>query len=419
MNAAYFLTTVGLVPYFASRALLPLFITALVLRFGPQWDFLASAIGVAPALDLPPWATSNVSLYALGAGALLEGILQKDPTIREKLSLTESQLKAALAVALCLVLAPESQVPPSPIRTSLLATAWLGAPIGGYLWAMAIGGLVWLLANQRVRFVTWLAELDDDDDLGIQRLMSWFEDLFGVLGVFLVFLVPLLAVGVAVGAVLVSWVLTRWGRAHEHAKQVRCISCQTRIDPCAPHCHDCRAKQPTPRAVGFLGRPRSAPAGADHHFSLKRHKRCVFCGTRVQGSGVALACRRCNTPVFSSRQAVEAYLSTLAQNTPPLLLVLAAFGAIPILGLFAGVLFYRLTLVASVRQYAPSSARIFGRWLLRGVNGLLLLLQPVPVLGVVVLPLMGLTNVWFYTRQVRRAALQSLKYKDYSETLKR
>jgi hypothetical protein len=122
--------------------------------------------------------------------------------------------------------------------------------------------------------------------------------------------------------------------------------------------------------------------------------------------------------VFSSRTAVEGYLSALHRKTPLTLLVLAALGSVPIFGLLAGILFYRLTLVGAVRHYAPTSARVFGRWVLRGVNGLLLLLQPVPALGIVVLPLMCLTNLAFYTRHVTRSAAQLLKPKDYSETLK-
>jgi hypothetical protein len=76
-------------------------------------------------------------------------------------------------------------------------------------------------------------------------------------------------------------------------------------------------------------------------------------------------------------------------------------------------------LVASVRHYAPTSTRILGRWALRAVGGVLLLLQPVPVLGMVTLPLMALGNVWFYTKQVTLSASRVLKPKDYSETLRR
>lgn len=423
MDAAYFVATLGLVPYLASRALLPLFVTALLLRFGPEWGFLSDVVGVTPVVDLPTWLTTDLALCALGLGALVEAVLQREPSIREQLSLTEAQAKALLAVALCLVLTPAGDAASTagttlaPTTPAAIQAASAAGDLARYPWAVGIGVLVWMLAACRLRVFAWLSEMDEGDDLGIQRLLTWLEDAVAVLGVVLVVIVPLLAAGAALAAVVSSWIVTRALKGREKAQQVPCVQCTAAIAPCAPHCPECRTKQPAPRAIGLLGRPLDSAAPSDHSTALKRHKRCSYCGTRLRGNGVTLRCERCNTPAFSSKPAVEAYVSSLTRRIPLALLVLAALGSIPVFGLLAGVLYYRLTVVAALRQYTPPSTQILGRWLLRVVNGVLLLLQPIPMLGIVVLPLMALTNVWFYSQQMLRDA-QSLQPMDYSETLK-
>jgi hypothetical protein len=424
MTAAYFLTTLGLVPYFASRALLPLFMTALMLRLGAEWSFLAPVVGFAPAADLPPWATSNVALVSLGLGAGVEGLLNREPALREKLALTDAQIKALLALLLCLILAPQSQ------SESALAThhaprwavsgtlAWLGASKGYYVWSALVAGLVGLLSYNRNRLYAWLTDADEDDDFGLQRVLAWLEEALGVLGVITVFVVPVLALAAAVGALACSVLITRRVQRLQAAAKVPCVVCAAPLEACAPHCPQCRSVQPSPRAVGLLGRVQATPAGRNHTLSLKLHKRCTYCGSRVHGAGVDLVCSHCSTPVFSSQQAVEAYLQSVSRDVPPTLVVMAAFGAVPVFGLFAGVLYFRLTLLVAVRQYTPTASRVFGRWLLRFVNAGLLLLQPVPVLGMVTLPLTALSSTWFYTKQLKRAAAR-LKPLDYSETLRR
>lgn len=414
MTAGYFLTTLGLVPYFASRALLPLFVTALVLRLGAEWAFLPSLFGVAAATDVPMWATSNVALLSLGVAAAIEGVILREPALRESFALTETGLKVLLALGLCLVLAPESQA----AATDVPSGAGLALDEQPYGWAVVIAGIVGVLAHNRARVYTWLSELDTGDDLGLQRVFLSLEEALGVLGVVTVFVVPMLAVGAALGAIVCSFVIARRIQRRRAADLVPCGVCTAPLEACAPHCPECRTAQPAPRAVGILGRTLAQPAGRAHADVLKARKRCTFCGTRIHGSGVELACERCNTPVFSSRQAVEVYLQTLSRDIPTTLLVMAAFGAVPIFGLFAGVLYFRLTLLAAIRQYTPTSAQVLGRWALRSTNGALLLLQPVPVLGAVTLPLTAVTSTWFYARQLKRAAAR-LKPKDYSETLRR
>ena len=92
----------------------------------------------------------------------------------------------------------------------------------------------------------------------------------------------------------------------------------------------------------------------------------------------------------------------MREKLPRTLLISAAFGVIPVIGLIPGVIYYRLSLIASLRYYVPRSASMLSRWFARIVTFLMICLQPVPGVGAVTLPLMCLVNYWVYSATLRR-----------------
>ncbi len=59
MSLPLFLQGLGSIGVFASRAFLPAFVTALLLRFGPQLPWLAQS-GLIPHIrDVPTWSTRS------------------------------------------------------------------------------------------------------------------------------------------------------------------------------------------------------------------------------------------------------------------------------------------------------------------------------------------------------------------------
>jgi len=62
----YYITSLGLIPYFTSRAFVPLFATAAIGRFGPAFGPLADILGVRLLASMPSWASSNTALLVLG-----------------------------------------------------------------------------------------------------------------------------------------------------------------------------------------------------------------------------------------------------------------------------------------------------------------------------------------------------------------
>lgn len=410
MDWTFLLTTLALVPYFTSRAAVPLFATAALARLGPEWSWLGQAAGIDLLAATPDWATSNRALAVLGGLALLEVAARKLPELRELLSLGDAEVKGLVVLGLCVALAAGVSAAGSPADPAGPAGAGVSAAGIGeglswvHAWALVLGATTWFLASVRRGLYGFLAEVDEDDDLGLQGLLSWAEDGIGFLGVLFAVVLPALALAVT-ALTLLGLLLARWWLARrEEGLRVPCETCGEAMVPCGVHCPACGGRRSEPSGVGLLGTLREEPAPdvARHVLSLRAAKRCHRCGERLRERGLDQRCAACGEPAFGSTAELEVYLGRVQEELPRTLLVLFVLGAVPVLGLVPGIVYYRLTLISALRCYLPRSARFTGRWLARGINLVLLCLQPVPVLGAFVLPLMALTNYGIYRRSLRR-----------------
>jgi hypothetical protein len=399
----YFLTTLGLIPYFTSRAFVPLFASALVARFGAEWGLLANFAGVHLLDSVPAWVTSNAVLLVLGVLASVEVAGHKSPELRELLSLTDTQVKGLAAFVLCLVLAASTdagvemaaQVRQAGFPDSLSFT---------HFWALLVGAATWFLARLRKAIFLFLVEVDEDDDLGLQKLLSWVEDGLGFLGVLFVVILPVLALVVAGLTLLTLYLVQKYLERQEEKRKIPCDDCSTPNPPCGIHCAACGKPRSQPTQVGLLGTIKETlVTDLDaHRLQLVAQKRCRRCGERLRGKRLDQSCQACGTAPFESAGDLEGYIRRLQAGLPRTLLILLLLGAVPVAGLVAGVLYYRLTLISSLRHYIPRSSRFLGRWTVRIVNLFLICLQPVPLLGALTLPAMCLTNFLVYRSLLRR-----------------
>jgi hypothetical protein len=425
MDGNFFLATLALVPYFTSRAMIPLFASAAIARLASEWLGDGSAIarfaGIQLLDGLPAWFTSDTALVVLGIFALVEVVALKNPELREVISLGDAEAKALVVALLCLALATGAAAGSGPVTPTEAGTPMLTAgalpdwiaesgvlPTAGFtfahLWALLVGAATWALASLRRSIYRLLREVDEDDDLGVQGLLSWLEDGIGFLGVLFAVILPSLALAVAGLTVAALWFIRRWLAHREDRWRVECAGCGASILPCALSCPECRAPVADPRQVGLLGTIRSTPVHDldGHRLDLRAVKRCHDCGERLPERSLDQSCRVCGTPAFASQSALDDYLAHLERGLPRTLLVLLALGSVPVLGLVPGIIYYRTTLISALRCYLPRTARFTGRWTARIVNLVLICLQPVPILGAFVLPAMALTNYWIYRRSLRR-----------------
>jgi hypothetical protein len=172
MDLALLIQAVGSIGVFSSRAFLPAFATAVLLRFGPQVPGIAGAGFLAHVRGVPTWFTGDTTLVVLGLLAALELAALRIPEARAVLDEVHDALKVGMAVLtyLGVVGASDRELVARAIRQA--------GPIDG-LPALAVGVGVFWASRARRAVVGLLSDADEDDDLGLQALLRRAEDLWG------------------------------------------------------------------------------------------------------------------------------------------------------------------------------------------------------------------------------------------------
>ena len=94
-----------------------------------------------------------------------------------------------------------------------------------YLPALAVGAGTFLAGKARAAVVGPLREADEDDDLRVQSLLLWVEDLWGGLGPLALILLPLLTLAFFGVALVLLLLAGRSVEAREEATKVPCTHC--------------------------------------------------------------------------------------------------------------------------------------------------------------------------------------------------
>src|SRR3954468_2355614 len=97
MSPPLLIQGLGSIGLFSSRAFLPAFATALLLRFGPQVPWLARAGLLQHVRGVPTWFTSDTSLVILGLLSALELIAERMPEAKALLDEVHDYLKTGMA----------------------------------------------------------------------------------------------------------------------------------------------------------------------------------------------------------------------------------------------------------------------------------------------------------------------------------
>lgn len=410
MALSYYFYSLGVIPLFTSRAFMPIFATALTARFGPEFDYLANLSGIQLMTSLPNWATSDMTLLVLGVMAAVELITNKIPEARLLLTVTDTKAKAIAGFIVCFFLVGGSSVELIDIvEKEGITTDFQSGQSFAYIWAFIIGSIVWIVAKLREAVFGFLSEIDEDDNLGLQKLLSWMEDGIGFVGVIFVVIFPIIALMITTLTMLGLYLLKRYLEAREEKKKVPCTACNTMNYPCGTACLSCNEPNKNILKVGLLGtiKDQAVRDIETHRFQLLACKRCTLCGNRLKEKNINQICTACSTKPFKSKKEVEKYLGGLRSRLPKTLVVCFGFSFIPILGLIPGIIYYKLNLISGLIGWVPRSSSIFLRWGVRVINILLICLQPVPILGAITLPLMGYTNYSIYQGSIRRMSAKA------------
>jgi hypothetical protein len=395
MSVPVYLYTLASIPMFASRPFLAAAMTALLAKFGTHAPLLSNSTVVQALSHAPAWFTSWPVVLALVALSVLEVLAVKHSEVRALMEEFDAYLKTAVAVIVSLALLDKESV--ETIRSIPHPAHEAGLGLSS-LFAIVVGTLTFGAAKLRHGAVEILSHVDDHDDIGLQSALNWTENTWTVLGILYLAIAPVVALILSGLTVLGLWAFRRRAERREAMSKVPCAKCATPVFPHATRCPVCRTPLTSPRAVGVFGTAKSSPSKdpARQRFDLISRKRCPVCATRLKQRAVRQACPTCRTVTFESLAEFHDYLHVLQARLPMTLAICFGLSAIPVIGVIPGVIYYRLTLVSGLRGYVPPLRGCLARVMIRIVNWGLILLQPIPILGAFIVPLMCLASYWIY-----------------------
>jgi hypothetical protein len=399
MNLALLIQAAGTIGVFTGRAFLPAFSTALLLRFGPEIPWIAQTGFLEHVRGVPTWFTRDTTLVVLGILSALELAAVRFPEARGVLDEVHQYLKAGMAALTYMGVLSVSD-------RAVVGQVFGEAGMAESLPALAVGAAVYFAGRVRAAVVGFWTEADEDDDLGVQGLGRWVEDLWSGLGPVALILLPGATVAALGLAVALLFVMQRRAEARAEASNVPCGQCGGMISPCALACPHCGAEVEAPRAVGLLGRARKDAADPRRlPFDLVAVKRCPVCASRLKSRAVNQTCPECGHQLMDDPHFARGYISHIDRRVPLVVAACVLLGLVPILGVIPAVIFYRLALVAPFRRYIPPVRNFVLRWTVRFIVVLLVAIQWMPVVGGFVVPLMAMITYGTYRREYRRQAL--------------
>lgn len=273
-----------------------------------------------------------------------------------------------------------------------------------FIWAGIIAFAIWWLTTIRRGVLDAIRELDEDDELGLRKIINWSEEGWVIGGVVVSFMFPPIAIGMFLLTLLGLFLAKKYMEHQERKSLVPCPTCNEAIHASAITCFSCRHPNPTPLQVNWLGQPKRNQPVTDlnlHRLQLVGRKRCPECATRLKEKGIQQTCTACLTETFANPQQVSAFLTYLNQQLPKTLVVCFFLSLVPLVGLIPGVIYYRISLISNLRGYIPRSTGCLTQWGVRLMNLILIGFQAFPGVGAFMLPLMCLTNFWIYEGSVK------------------
>ena len=382
MDLHALLYALGLSGVFTSRAFLPAFFTSISLAYGDQVPLLNQIDFIERLSSAPTWLTEPWVMTTLGVLAVLEIVGDKNPDVRAFMVEAQGYMKSGLAA-----------LTTAGVITATQATEAQGlvsqASYLDYLPMLASAGLTFFAVQIREGVLGFIRQADDDDSTGVQGMLSWFDDLWAIFGVYLLILFPLLVAALVGLVFLLLWALGRYFDYRAEKRRVPCPVCGELIHASALYCPHCGAKQENPRAVGLFGGPTNRPVEdrEQHAVRLASKRRCPRCATKLPKKSVAQRCPADDWPVFGDPQFRDRYLAEIDGRAGRVLVISLLWGLLPVVGLIIGVVYGRFALVGPYGRYLTIGQGCLARLFARVLFLVFVLVQAfVPVLGALTVP---------------------------------
>ena len=386
----------GSIGMFSSRAFLPAFITAFSLRYGNVIPLLNDIDLIHHIGEEPTWFTHGATITILGLLSILEMAADKIPEARIALQEIDGYTKTALAGLSYLGVV-------SAIDIDFIEKTLAQAGVFDTICTVFVAGAAFGASRLRIALLEALRTADEDDDLGIQNLISWIEDIWAAFGIVLLLLFPILMLvinGVALG---ILYLAQKYATYREEKSKVECTHCGESVYRSALACPHCGEKRENPNKVGMLGQSKKKVENdlEEHPYRLAAKKRCPVCATRFKQRAVKQRCEACGHELMAEKDFARYYLHRIRLRVPGVCGIAFLFSLIPIIGLVPGIIYYRMRLVSPFRQYIPLRHSFLLKWLTRLLFFVLIGLQWIPGVGGFVVPVMALISYSVFSAQFR------------------
>ncbi len=343
MTFVQIVSILGMIPLFSMRTFLPAFLAALFLRY-PQY-FPGMGDIVSPATD--SFITKDWVLYTLGGLSLLEIVGDKSTEIRNFLKDAETYLKPLIFFIINLNLLDEASV------EVLGEVQWAAFDP---LWILLLFGtlVVHWLAGLRRDFISFLEDVDEDDNFYISKISSWLEDSLVVFGFLLLIWLGLIMVAVYAAAIGFFILLKKRTERKLEQQKLACPNCGKMNLPFAVKCYNCKAPQPEVHQIGVFGQRKKELVSSleKHRLHLASHRKCPDCGNKLKNTDLFQQCDLCGSTLFDSPTPKE-YINYQDIKFYKLAGVSFLLGFIPIVGFVVSAVLANIYLFTPYRRYIP------------------------------------------------------------------
>ncbi|MDT0675855.1 hypothetical protein [Autumnicola musiva] len=364
MSVAQIIAIIGSIPLFSLRTFLPAFLTAFFLSYPEYFP----GMGEVSPLPEDAFISQDWVLFLLGGLSLLEIIGDKSTEVRNLIKEAETYMKPLSFLLINLSFIDEASA------NILEKVQWAAF---NPLWILlTVGTLaVYWLAGLRRDFISFLEDIDEDDNLFIGKITSWLEDSLVVFGFFLLIWTGILMV-IIYAAVIAFLVFLgkRYDKKLEKQK-VECPQCRQSNLPFAVKCVNCKHEMTHVHKIGILGQRKKALVQhvKKHRLNLLSHRRCPTCGNKLQSSKPHQQCKECGTAIFDSPPLKDFIKS---QNRKFYKITIFSFflGFVPVLGFVVSAVIANIHLFSPYRKYIPRGSSFFTKLFIKFLTFLFFLL---------------------------------------------
>ena len=364
MSIIQIIAILGSIPLFSLRTFLPAFLTALFLSYPEYFPGMENV----PPVPEDSFITKDWVLIVLGGLSLLEIIGDKSADIRNLLKQAETYIKPLCFLLINLELLDDASLEVlREVQWAAFDPHWILLGFGTLM--------VHWLATLRRDFISFLEDIDEDDNLFIGQITSWLGDSLVLFGFLLLIWTGLLMV-ILYAAGIAAFILMRKHYTKKLEQQkTTCPQCGEKNLPFAVKCRNCKEPQPQVNAIGIFGQRKKLLVSDihKHRLELLAHRKCPDCGHKLNSTNPDQNCEVCGNKIFGS-PTVDEFVKDRDRKFYKVTGLSILLGFIPVIGFLISAVVANIHLFSPYRKYLSKGSSFLTRLFIKFLTFLFFLL---------------------------------------------